>query len=69
MTDCGDPVPIDLLAITEEQTMRARRVICSYAENVGDAETLMMACGIHPSRAELSYVTGPPGLNQRSCRS
>jgi hypothetical protein len=58
----------DLLAVTEEQTIKARRVICSYAEDVADAETLMMACGIHPKQTDDGYLTGPPGLNKRSCR-
>jgi hypothetical protein len=64
----SEPDQCDLLAVTEEQTIRARRVICGYAEGVADAEELMIACGIHPSQTDEGYLTGPPGLNKRSCR-
>jgi hypothetical protein len=64
-----EPDQRDIPAPTEEQTIRARLVVCSYAEDAADALNLMLACGIHPSQPDDGYVTGPPGMNKRSCRS
>jgi hypothetical protein len=59
--------------LAEEQKVAARRVICGYAqgdtlaEQVVDAEELMMALGVHPSQVdEDDYVVGmdPGPLNR-----
>lgn len=51
--------------LTSEQRSKARKTVCSFAENAKDATELMMALGIHPSQdgEETPILYPAPAIN------